>query len=55
MELPSTSNYQKTENLEQLAWLENGYNIKMVRINYPTIGIDVLDDIKAFKEAMIKV
>jgi 3-deoxy-manno-octulosonate cytidylyltransferase (CMP-KDO synthetase) len=55
MELPSTSNYQKTENLEQLAWLENGYNIKMVRINYPTIGIDVLDDIKSFKEALIKV
>lgn len=52
IDLPISSNYQKAENLEQLCWLENGYNIKMIRINYPTIGIDVMDDIAEFKSLL---
>ena len=49
-DLPSTGMYQKAENLEQLAWLEAGYNIKMIRINYKTIGIDTQDNINELKE-----
>jgi 3-deoxy-manno-octulosonate cytidylyltransferase (CMP-KDO synthetase) len=53
-DLPTSSNYQKSENLEQLSWLENGYAIKMVRINYETIGIDTPENIESFKAALEK-
>lgn len=33
------------ENLEQLRILENGYKIKIVKINHPTIAIDIPKDI----------
>lgn len=49
LDLPNNSEYQKMENLEQLAWLENGYNIKLIRINYPTVGIDVQEHVNIFK------
>ena len=53
-DLPASSNYQKSENLEQLSWLESGYAIKMVRINYQTIGIDTPENIEEFKAALEK-
>lgn len=48
-DLPYTSNYQRSENLEQLSWIENGHTIKMIRINNKTIGIDTPKDIDDFK------
>lgn len=36
---------EKTESLEQLRWLENGYRIKVGITNVETIGIDTPDDL----------
>lgn len=41
--------FEKTEKLEQLRVLENGFNIKMIESKFQSIGIDTLDD---YKEAL---
>jgi 3-deoxy-manno-octulosonate cytidylyltransferase (CMP-KDO synthetase) len=38
-----------SESLEQLRWLEYGYNIKIVETNYESQGIDHPDDLKKIK------
>lgn len=48
------SELEKTESLEQLRWLENGYEIKVGITETQTIGIDTPEDLekaKAFLEA----
>ncbi|MDA3818837.1 MAG: 3-deoxy-manno-octulosonate cytidylyltransferase [Prolixibacteraceae bacterium] len=37
---------EKSEKLEQLRWLENGYKIKVSTTNHPNIGIDTPDDLE---------
>lgn len=37
---------EKCESLEQLRWLENGYEIKVGVTNVETIGIDTLEDLQ---------
>ncbi len=37
---------EKTESLEQLRWLENGYTISVIETSLETIGIDVPDDVE---------
>ena len=44
-ELPP-SLLEKTEKLEQLRYLENGYKIRLALTNIPTIGIDTPDDLE---------
>ena len=41
--------FEKTEKLEQLRVLENGFNIKMIESKFKSIGIDTVDD---YKEAL---
>jgi 3-deoxy-manno-octulosonate cytidylyltransferase (CMP-KDO synthetase) len=40
------SELEKSEALEQLRWIENGYRIKVAITQYETIGIDTPDDLK---------
>ena len=41
---------EKTESLEQLRALENGYKIKVVETNFNTIGVDMPDDIERVEQ-----
>ena len=41
---------ERTESLEQLRALENGYKIKVVETSFNTIGVDMPDDIKRVEE-----
>lgn len=44
------SSLEKTEKLEQLRWLQNGYKIKVGLTDMETIGIDTPEDLKKAEE-----
>ena len=41
---------ERSENLEQLRWLENGGKIKVVVTNYLSHPVDTLDDLKEVRK-----
>jgi 3-deoxy-manno-octulosonate cytidylyltransferase (CMP-KDO synthetase) len=43
------SNLEKTECLEQLRVLEEGYRIKIIETKYDTIGVDTIEDLEKVK------
>lgn len=47
IQLPPSS-LENCEKLEQLRWLENGYNIHTAACNYTGIGIDTPEDLQQF-------
>ncbi len=46
------SNLQKSEDLEQLQILENGYKIKVAVVDDIPLGVDVFDDIKKVEKVL---
>ncbi len=46
---------EKGESLEQLRWLENGYNIKVGITHVETIGIDTPDDLRRAESFLQKI
>lgn len=48
------SEAEQNENLEQLRWLENGYQIRVGETNVQTIGIDTPEDLAAANEFAAK-
>lgn len=47
------SDLEKCEKLEQLRWLENGFDIKLVETNYDSISIDTPDDYEKLMNSML--
>jgi 3-deoxy-manno-octulosonate cytidylyltransferase (CMP-KDO synthetase) len=52
-ELPS-SRLEKTEKLEQLRVLENGFRIRMLEVPYPALSVDTPQDIIGVEEILRK-
>ena len=48
------SEYEKTENLEQLRWLQNGYNIHCTETKYASIGVDTPEDLDHVRDIILK-
>ncbi|MFH0762816.1 MAG: 3-deoxy-manno-octulosonate cytidylyltransferase [Candidatus Omnitrophota bacterium] len=47
------SNLEKTEALEQLRVLEEGYRIKVIETKYDTVGVDTPEDLEKAKERLL--
>lgn len=45
---------EKLEKLEQLRALENGYSIKVVKVNYKPLSVDIPNDIKKIEQFLKK-
>lgn len=50
----ASSNLEKTEKLEQLRILEDGYKIKVIETKYDTIGVDTPADLEKAREYLKK-
>ncbi len=48
------STHEIAESLEQLRWLDNGYNIRVALTECPTIGIDTPDDLENARRVLAK-
>lgn len=48
------SELEKTEKLEQLRWLENGFKIKVLETKYDTIPVDTEEDFKRVEDILKK-
>lgn len=46
----AVSPYEKSEGLEQLRWLENGYKIKIAETAFDTISVDHPEDVNLIKK-----
>ncbi len=52
-QLPQTS-YETAESLEQLRWLQSGYNIYCAETHYSSIGVDTEDDVDRVAKVLLE-
>jgi 3-deoxy-manno-octulosonate cytidylyltransferase (CMP-KDO synthetase) len=50
----AVSGLEKTEKLEQLRVLEEGYKIKVLETKYDTVGVDTAEDLEKVKQLLSK-
>jgi 3-deoxy-manno-octulosonate cytidylyltransferase (CMP-KDO synthetase) len=50
----ASSSLERTEKLEQLRILEDGYKIKLIETKYDTIGVDTPEDLEKVREYLKK-
>lgn len=50
----SASSYEKVESLEQLRWLQHGFQIHCIETNFQSIGVDTPDDLENVRDILLK-
>ncbi|MFN8339616.1 MAG: 3-deoxy-manno-octulosonate cytidylyltransferase [Saprospiraceae bacterium] len=50
----SPTSYEKSESLEQLRWLQHGYDVHCVETNFKSVGVDTPDDLEKVRDLVLK-